>query len=125
MEIHFANPRCKELPANVHAVDRAENPDLRLPEVQWFCSDRVNQFGKKVSKAEKITIGCSDRGLTGRLMPQHEWAGSTSATALECRFLGVKVWLDFVMHLAMLHPYLLRCPVCFLTPPAAASANSM
>ena len=110
----------------MHAVDRAENPDLRLPEVQWFCSDRVNEFGKKVSKAEKITIGCSDRGLTGRLMPQHERAGPTNVTpALECRFLGVKVWLDFVMHLAKLHPYLLRCPVCFLTPPAAASANSM
>ena len=45
MEIHFANPRCKELHANVHAVDRAENPDLRLLGVQWFCSDRVNQLG--------------------------------------------------------------------------------
>ena len=105
MEIHFANPRCKELRANVHAVGKAENPDLRLPGGQWFCSDGGNQLGKKVSNAEKITIGCSDRGLTGRLMLQHEWAGSTNVTpALERRFLGVKVGLNFVMHLAKLHP---------------------
>ena len=71
---------------------KGENPDLQLQGGQEICSDGGNQFGQNVCNAGKITIGCS------------EWAGSTSATpALECRFVGVKVGLDLVMHLVKIH----------------------
>lgn len=59
--MHFADPRCKALRANVHGVDKGENRDLQLERGQEICSDEGNQLGKNVCNAGKITIGCSDR----------------------------------------------------------------